>query len=300
MKFQAITLLLATATSAVAQGVTDSISPSTPAPPGCKPSFDGKFELHIQELNDTKVVQPTLQGRSSRVCTTGLALVSEITDGVMTDAHNRIAYIADNFQLQFDGPPQAGAIYTSGFSVCGNGTIALGGSTVFYQCKSGDFYNLYDRWFAEQCSPVQLYVLPCGGEVTDPQNVVGSAVVSTTVVMPLSDGQPQVITTTTLIPMCQIGDGQVQVRTTPCDAIPSATETPVEQGPDGQIEFTPAPSVPSATVPVAVPTAPNGTLRNTPAPSVVPTNAPLNSAGQLQMGSAAALVVGILGAVIAL
>lgn len=241
----------------------------------------------------------------------------------MKDAQGRIAYLADNFQFQFDGPPQAGALYTAGFSVCGNGSIALGDSTVFYKCQSGDIYNLYDRWIAEQCSPVRLNVMPCGGDVQDPQNVVGSAVVSTTVVMPLSDGQPQVVTTTTVIPMCQIGDGkclrslfaclpcspaflpgQVQGRTTPCDQVPPTTATPIPQGPDGQIEVT---SYPSVTAPIAVPTAPapapapNGTtLRNTPAPpSVVPTNAPSN-ADQLRLGSAAALVVGILGAVVAL
>jgi hypothetical protein len=255
----------------------------------------------------------------NRACPGDGVLVVEVADTVMKDAFGRTAYVADNFQFQFDGPPQAGALYTAGFSVCGNGTIALGGSTVFYQCQSGDIYNLYDRWIAEQCSPVQLEVMPCGGDAQDPQNVVGSAVVSTTVVMPLSDGQPQVVTTTTVIPMCQIGDGkflyslfrtstlltsflpgQVQGRTTPCDEIPPTTATPIPQGPDGQLEVTPYPSV---TAPVAAPSAPapNGTtLRNTPAPpSVVPTNAP-NNAGQLQLGSAAALVIGILGAVIAL
>ena len=78
------------------------------------------------------------------------------------------------------------------------------------------------------------------------------------------------------------------------------TATPVSQGPDGQIEVTP---FPSATPPPAPVPAPNGTtLRNNPAPpSVVPTNAPAGSnAGKLQLGSAAALVIGIVGAVIAL
>jgi len=144
----------------------------------------------------------------NRACPGDGVLVVEVADTVMKDAFGRTAYVADNFQFQFDGPPQAGALYTAGFSVCGNGTIALGSFTVFYQCQSGDIYNLYDRWIAEQCSPVQLEVMPCGGDVQDPQNVVGSTVVSTTVVMPLSDGQPQVVTTTTVIPMCQIGDGK--------------------------------------------------------------------------------------------
>jgi hypothetical protein len=56
----------------------------------------------------------------------------------LTDSLGRIGYIADNRQLQFDGPPQAGAVYTAGFSACPDGTLALGGSNVFYACGSSD------------------------------------------------------------------------------------------------------------------------------------------------------------------
>lgn len=76
--------------------------------------------------------------------------------GRLTDDQNRTGYIASNRQLQFDDPPQAGAIYTHGFSVCSNGSLALGGSTTFYQCRSGGFYNLYDQNIASYCEPVTL------------------------------------------------------------------------------------------------------------------------------------------------
>jgi Yeast PIR protein repeat len=82
-----------------------------------------------------------------------------LNDGVLKDAQGRTGYIASNFQFQFDAPPQAGAIYTSGFSLCSNGSLALGGSNVFYQCLSGNFYNLYDRHWAAQCSPVTIEAL---------------------------------------------------------------------------------------------------------------------------------------------
>ena len=39
------------------------------------------------------------------------------------------------------------------------------------------------------------------------QKTIGTSIVPTTVVVPLGDGQPQVITTTQAIPMCQIDDG---------------------------------------------------------------------------------------------
>lgn len=82
-----------------------------------------------------------------------------LTDGVLKDGQGRTGYIASNFQFQFDAPPQSGALYTSGFSLCANGSLALGGSNVFYQCLSGNFYNLYDRYWAAQCSPVTIEAL---------------------------------------------------------------------------------------------------------------------------------------------
>ncbi|KAL8913850.1 MAG: hypothetical protein Q9171_001454 [Xanthocarpia ochracea] len=92
-------------------------------------------------------------------CKSEGTLAITLADGVLKDAQGRTGYIASNFQFQFDAPPQAGAIYTSGFSACGNGTLALGSSNVFYQCLSGDFYNLYDRLWAPQCSPITINLL---------------------------------------------------------------------------------------------------------------------------------------------
>lgn len=201
--------LLACVAPAAAQGVTAKIAPESKAPAGCAPSFDGKFEISILELgNPTKRSE-----QQARQCHGEGTLVSQLTDGVLTDAHGRTGYIASNFQFQFDGPPQAGAIYTAGFSVCNNGSLAFGGSTVFYQCRSGDFQNLYDRWWAEQCSPAEILVIPCG---ESHQNaaingvVVGTTVLPTTVVVPQSDGVGKAVVTTEAIPLCsvgQIGDG---------------------------------------------------------------------------------------------
>eukprot|EP00249_Psilotum_nudum_P004044 c17570_g2_i1 orf=489-800(-) len=90
------------------------------------------------------------------VCKQSDSLTVTLSGGVLKDNQGRTGYIAANYQFQFDGPPQAGAIYTAGFSVCGNGSLALGGSAVFYQCLSGDFYNLYDRNWAPQCNPITI------------------------------------------------------------------------------------------------------------------------------------------------
>lgn len=309
--------------AAAAQGVTDKISPNGAAPAGCQATFDGSFEISVLDVTVAK--REVIKKRSA--CETDGILVATLKGGVIVDAKDRTGYIASNFQFQFDGPPQAGAIYTSGFSVCGNGSIALGSSAVFYKCQSGSFYNLYDRSWASQCSPVEITVLPCGG--ADPPEdasqrgdgqVVGTTVRATTVVIPLSDGQPQVITTVVPVPLCQISDGQLQAHTTPCASItkaagPTTTAIPVSQYSDGQIQVTPAsgtPPPPPATGSVATGSAvaPTGTasvlsptssfVSKTAAaspPAATTSKTAVSGAGSLEMRSLAALAVGVLGAV---
>lgn len=99
-----------------------------------------------------------------------------LVKGVLTDAQGRTGYIAANNQFQFDKPPQTGAIYTAGWSVCSNGSLALGGDAIFYQCLSGTFYNLYDTATAGQCSPIYI-------------DVVGGAASSSGVATVASDGK---------------------------------------------------------------------------------------------------------------
>lgn len=101
---------------------------------------------------------PSSSGSTSIVvCKSDFSVTLEGTK--LTDQSGRTGYIASSFQLQFDNPPQAEAIYTSGFSICENGTLALGGSNIFYQCLSGNFYNVYDRKWAPQCSPAYIQTM---------------------------------------------------------------------------------------------------------------------------------------------
>merc|ERR1711939_1010437 len=162
--------------------------------PACTPSAqvqDGQMGCTrvpaISQISDGQIQAPTATVQSTTtntVTSTATAVVSQIADGqvqnsgalsngrvacqdngtlalmlnngVVTDNQGRTGYIASNRQFQFDSPPQAGAIYTSGFSLCSNGSLALGGSTTFYQCRSGGFYNLYDENVASYCEPVTL------------------------------------------------------------------------------------------------------------------------------------------------
>jgi hypothetical protein len=171
-------------------------------------------------------------------------LTVTLTNGVLTDAEGRTGYIAANYQFQFDSPPQTGAIYTGGFSIFPNTSLALGSSAVFYECASGGFSNLYSTNWASQCNAILIDILPCG---------------STDVVGQTSDGQPQA-TTTVPPPVTQIGDGQPQAVTNPPTVVPvsefhdgqpqvvSVGPKPVSQISDGQVQN---PTTSAAGVPVS-------------------------------------------------
>ncbi len=93
----------------------------------------------------------------------GPAPLIHLTNSVLTDTDQRTGYIAANYQFQFDNPPQAGALYTAGFSLCANGSLAFGSSAVFWQCLSGSFFDLFIRDVGPQCEPIVIVLLECVG-----------------------------------------------------------------------------------------------------------------------------------------
>ncbi|THY12415.1 hypothetical protein D6D02_05201 [Aureobasidium pullulans] len=210
MKSFAIAAAFAGAAVALPQGVNEAIAPQEATPQGCSTSFNGPFSVSI--ANVTTNAKRDLERRQDKVLTITLA------NGVLTDDEGRTGYIAANNQFQFDKPAQTGAIYTSGFSVCSNGTLAIGNSAIFYQCLSGDFYNLYDESTGNQCSPIYINVLAAGGSSA---SAVASASGAAT---QIGDGQLQAPTSTR--PVTQISDGQIQ----------ASTGAPVTQISDGQIQ----------------------------------------------------------------
>ncbi|KXJ88627.1 hypothetical protein Micbo1qcDRAFT_235908 [Microdochium bolleyi] len=305
---------------AVPQGVTQDISPKGGPPAGCKASYDGKFEITIgQALNAKRDPQATCGSTAG-------ALIVSLKNGNLRDAQDRTGYIAANYQFQFDGPAQTGAIYTSGFSVCGEGALALGSSKDWYRCLSGSFYNLYDRNWAPQCEKVSILIMPCGtgSGSTGGGNVVGTSLVPTTVVTQLPDGQPQVVSTKVPVPITQISDGQIQAPTgapvtqisdgqvqAPSPVAPKPSGPAVSQISDGQVQAPPAPPatpvVPKPSGPpvtqisdgqIQAPTHAPGTV-SPPATTTAPPSVPI--AGASSVGaSAGALVFGIFAAFFAL
>jgi hypothetical protein len=119
------------------------------------------------------------------------ALIVTLNNGVLTDDQGRQGYVASNDQLQFNSPVQTNAIATSGFSVCANNSLALSGSAIWYQCLSGDFYNLYDKSIGAQCGPVYIYALAASGS---------SSASATGAVTQSSDGQPEATSAATAVP----------------------------------------------------------------------------------------------------
>ncbi|KAH7139127.1 hypothetical protein B0J11DRAFT_35800 [Dendryphion nanum] len=140
--------LLGAIPTVFAQAVPEGIAPEAPPPPGCRQTVDGNFTIGIAVL-------PLARRETAAEAALG-ALQCSLKDGILRDSYGRTASIVANFQFQFDGPPQAGAIYTGGFSVCQNNSLALGGSTVWWRCMSGEFGNLYDRTIGDQCAQVRI------------------------------------------------------------------------------------------------------------------------------------------------
>lgn len=92
-------------------------------------------------------------------CKGGDVLKLHLDDSVIYDVQGRVGSIVSNRQFQFDGPPpQSGTIYAAGWSIY-DGMLNLGNQNTFYQCRSGDFFNIYDESIASYCEPIQLIVL---------------------------------------------------------------------------------------------------------------------------------------------
>jgi len=225
-------IALAGAVAAIPAGVTSAISPKSTDPAGCTSSYDGKFEISVVNVTSSSTKRST-------------ALVVSLADGTLTDAQGRTGYIASNYQFQFDAPAQAGAIYTSGWSACSNGTLALGDSAIFYQCLSGTFYNLYDESTGAQCSEVYIDIVPMESTATSTVASQGSdgQVTETPVVSQITDGQIQA--STGLQVVSQISDGQIQATTGVAvvtqisdGQIQATTGAVVTQISDGQIQAT--------------------------------------------------------------
>jgi len=195
----------------------------------CASSADGEFTITTVNATDA----PTRRGLERRQLD-GTLMIS-LEDGKLTDQAGRTGYIASNYQFQFDSPVQAGARETEGFGLCSNNSMSLMGSTVFYSCLSGDFYNLYSQSTGAQCIPIHIQA-SMGGSASPSVSQIsdGQPQASQPAVTQISDGQPQASQPA----VTQISDGQPQASapavTQISDGQPQASAPAVTQISDGQ------------------------------------------------------------------
>lgn len=226
-----------------------------PAPAGCDKSYTGNFEITIVKPSNLKRDIAARQDPST--CGQPGMLTLNLQNGNLMDIDGRTGYIASaNAQFQFDKPVQAGGEYAGEFSVCKNGSIALGPTTTFYQCKSGDFYNLYYANTAEQCSPVNIDIIPCDSASSSsaaPSTMVSAAAAtSAKAVSVSSDGQPQATAkATSVVPVSVFSDGQPQATVRATSVKPVA----VSEFTDGQPQATAAATMKSNVSTAAAPKA---------------------------------------------
>ncbi|KAK8191270.1 covalently-linked cell wall protein-like protein [Phyllosticta capitalensis] len=277
MKYASVLSALAGAAIALPQGVTEVIKPTASSPEGCAQAYSGSFSITI--VNATTSAGISKRGLAARQESGGPAdttLVVTLADGQLTDQKGRTGYIASNYQLQFDNPPQAGAIYTGGFSACSNSSIALGGSTVFYACPSGEgatkFYNFYDRSWASTCSPIYINIITTSGpSYSAPVRSDGQPVATEVPVR--SDGQP----IASAVPVRS--DGQPIASAVPVrsDGQPIASAVPVRS--DGQPIASAVP-IRSDGQPIATPIATPVPIRSDGQPIASAYPVPIRSDGQ--------------------
>ena len=142
-----------TSTKGAASQITDGQVQASKTTNGASQVSDGQ----VQATTEAKSANDPVDVVS---CNNNSTLSMSLKKGILTDVKGRIGSIVANRQFQFDGPPpQAGALYAAGWSITPDGNLALGDQDTFYQCLSGDFYNLYDKHIGSQCHEVYLQAI---------------------------------------------------------------------------------------------------------------------------------------------
>ncbi|AJS50655.1 Pir1p [Saccharomyces cerevisiae YJM1417] len=163
-QIQATTKTTAAAVSQIGDGQIQATTNTTVAP--VSQITDGQIQattLTSATIIPSPAPAPITNGTdpvTAETCKSSGTLEMNLKGGILTDGKGRIGSIVANRQFQFDGPPpQAGAIYAAGWSITPEGNLALGDQDTFYQCLSGDFYNLYDEHIGTQCNAVHLQAI---------------------------------------------------------------------------------------------------------------------------------------------
>ncbi|KAM5425852.1 Cell wall mannoprotein PIR1 [Saccharomyces cerevisiae] len=163
-QIQATTKTTAAAVSQIGDGQIQATTNTTVAP--VSQITDGQIQattLTSATIIPSPAPAPITNGTdpvTAETCKSSGTLEMNLKGGILTDGKGRIGSIVANRQFQFDGPPpQDGAIYAAGWSITPEGNLAIGDQDTFYQCLSGNFYNLYDEHIGTQCNAVHLQAI---------------------------------------------------------------------------------------------------------------------------------------------
>ncbi|KAL1594190.1 hypothetical protein SLS59_008812 [Nothophoma quercina] len=170
----------------------------------CSETYNPEVLHHPNLATRDKAEAPALQARAAEIQTTTInqaadgLLFCTLEDGVLRDQYSRTGSVVANRQFQFDGPPQAGAIYTGGFSICQNKSLAIGGSARWWRCMSGAFGNLYDESIGDQCTEIRIIV----DYVNDPSPSSSLVLPASTTLSLIPTGGPAVTLSSSASGLC--------------------------------------------------------------------------------------------------
>lgn len=145
-------------------------APAAPAPADPKPAARAPAPAspnQVQPRGDQSLVRASLLlQRQFRQCDAQGVVLHFDGTGLLRDQLNRIGYIADNFQFQFDLPVQAGGYGERDFSEYKDPQtkdvfLTWRGSPDFYKCRSGSFENLYSQSIAPHCEVTRIMIFDC-------------------------------------------------------------------------------------------------------------------------------------------
>ncbi|KAL8974218.1 MAG: hypothetical protein Q9197_001531, partial [Variospora fuerteventurae] len=137
-------------------------------PEGCSPNFEGSFLVDNRRITNAPGQFDKRQETVTinEACADPGASTFTLSDSVLTDQDGATGAIAAQGQFQFDKNVQVDSRYVDGFSICGNGSLALAGTTIFYQClvepaNREPFVNLYLTSQRPECDEINIQTIPC-------------------------------------------------------------------------------------------------------------------------------------------
>jgi hypothetical protein len=196
---------------------------SAQTPPGCSTSYPGTFEISPKNITASGKRDLSILERQAEGACTSTPVIT-LSDGILTDDQGRTGEIVNNTQFQFDKLVQNNAEFTSGFSICENGTLAIAGTTIFYACLSGTFDNLYYQSQGAQCFPVYIDIIPCVGPSGTP------SVLPTTASSTPSTASSTPVTTSSAPAVTSITSSMAPLTMTMAAPFPVANSTTVATG----------------------------------------------------------------------